>query len=191
MNLARSLRGRTPGMWHPTPCVGRTGSRAPPAPNPKEDTMAITRSYTRTHSPWQQLDEMNNRLGRLLLDPLYPESTNAGTWMPAVNVEETPEHMILTAELPGLGHEDIDIQIENNVLTLSGEKRESRESAEDNDRRYHMWERRWGRFERAFTLPRTVRSDDIEASFADGVLTVHMPKAPEARGRRVEVRPGV
>lgn len=152
--------------------------------------MAITRSYTRNRSPWQQLDEMNSRLGRLLLDPVFPESTNGGSWMPAVNVEETADHIILTAELPGLSHEDIDIQIENNVLSLSGEKRETREESDGNDRRYHMWERRWGRFERAFTLPRTVRSEQIEASFRDGVLTVHMPKAPEVRGRKVEVRPG-
>lgn len=150
--------------------------------------MAIARNVSRTRSPWHQLDEMNNRLSRLLLDPMASDSANGGSWMPAVNVEETGDQLVLTAELPGLGRDDIDIQLENNVLTLTGEKHETRANEPDSERRYHMWERRWGRFERSFALPRTVRADDISASFDDGVLTVRMPKAPEARGRRIEIQ---
>lgn len=152
--------------------------------------MAITR-YTRrapTYSPWRELEEASTRLARFFDDELST-GTNGGSWMPAVNVEETKEELILTAEFPGMRQEDISIELENNVLSISGEKTEQRTEG-DEDRRYHLWERRYGTFQRSFTLPRTVHADDIRASFENGVLTVHMPKAPEAKGRRIEIAAG-
>jgi len=104
-----------------------------------------------------------------------------------VNVEETADHIVLTAEAPGLTLEDLNVEIENNILTISGEKREEREEGHDN-RRYHLWERRYGSLRRSFTLPRTVDSDSVEARFDNGILTIQMPKAAEAKSRKIEVK---
>lgn len=148
--------------------------------------MALTRYSTRrpTLSPWDELDELTDRLNQVFG---ASRRSNGGTWVPAVNVEETQDQLVLTAEMPGMSHSDIDIELENNILTISGEKQETREE-KDEDRRYHLWERRFGSFQRSFTLPRTVSAEDIEARFQDGILHVHMPKVPEAKGRKIEIR---
>lgn len=153
--------------------------------------MAITRYTRRTpvYSPWRELEEASSQLARFFDDSPFSTGTNGGTWLPPVNVEETKEEMVLTAELPGMTHEDIEIELENNVLSISGEKAEERTEGEE-DRRYHLWERRYGSFQRSFTLPRTVMADDISATFDSGVLTVRLPKAPEAKGRRIEIAAG-
>jgi HSP20 family protein len=106
-------------------------------------------------------------------------------WSPAVNVEETKEELRLTAELPGMGIDDIEIEVENNVLSLRGQKREEEEKE---DRRFHVWERSYGSFERTFTLPRTINTEKISAQFKDGILHVHMPKAPEAKSRKISIK---
>ena len=145
--------------------------------------MAITR-YTYAN-PWRELDHLTNRLSRMF-DGANDTAMANGTWTPAVSVEETENELVLTAELPGLKPEDVDIQLENSVLTIRGQKQLERKE-EDEKRRYHVWERSSGSFERSFTLPRTVKGDDISARFEDGLLRVQMPKAPEARSRRIQV----
>lgn len=154
--------------------------------------MAIARYRTRTVSPWQQLDEMNNRLARLFNESeaagrLFTSASNDADWIPAVNVEETRDEVVLSAELPGMNRDHVELEIENNVLTISGSKEESRTEEGSEDRRYHMWERRWGSFQRSFTLPRTVRAEEISATFTDGVLEIRMPKVAEAKGRKIEI----
>lgn len=147
--------------------------------------MAIVRTGIRSPlSPWRELEEMTNRLNRFF-DTDFPTPTAGGLWAPPVNVTETAEELVLTAELPGVRQEDVEIDLENNILTIRGEKREER--SENGEGRYHLWERRYGSFQRSFTLPRTVKSDDIRASFKDGILTVQMPKAPEAKGRKIAI----
>jgi HSP20 family protein len=106
-----------------------------------------------------------------------------------VNVEEAADELLLTAELPGMLYEDISLDIENNILTIRGEKRETRDEA-DEGRKYHVSERTYGSFHRSFTLPRTVEADSIEARFDNGVLTVRLPKAPEAKSRSIEIAAG-
>ena len=140
--------------------------------------MAITKYTLRNpvYAPWRDLEDVSNRLSRFFDQP---ESNTDRSWTPSVNVSEAKEELLLTAELPGLGEGDVTLELENNVLTISGEKVEQR--------RYHVWERRYGSFKRAFTLPRTVASDDITANFHNGVLTVRLPKAPEAKGRKIEI----
>ena len=81
---------------------------------------------------------------------------------------------------------NVSVEIENNVLTISGEKVEERTEGEE-ERRYHVWERSYGSFRRSFTLPRSVKADDITARFENGILTVHLPKVSEAKGRRIEI----
>lgn len=153
--------------------------------------MAITRYSPRgslSASPWRELEQMSNRLTRLFDEsrPTGTRTADGGSWFPAVNVEETADELVLTAELPGMSHEDIEIEVENNVLTISGEKRNEREETEE--RRYHLWERTYGSFQRSFTLPRTVDADAIDARFDNGILHIHMPKQEEAKGRKISIR---
>lgn len=149
--------------------------------------MAIMRYRTRNLSPWQELDEMTNRLSRIFNEGVTAEPADGTNWYPAVNVEESRDELVLTAELPGMRREDVEIELENNVLSLTGRKEQVREESADQERRYHLWERRWGSFQRSFTLPRTVMADEISATFQDGVLHVRMPKVPEAKGRKIEI----
>ncbi len=149
--------------------------------------MALVR-YTPPNSnftSWPDVDLFSNRLSRIFGSAWdTPEPT--GAWIPAVNVEEAADELLLTAELPGMREEDINVDIENNILTIRGEKREAREEA-DEGRRHHVWERRYGSFHRAFTLPRSVEADAIRADFDGGVLTVRLPKSPEAKSRAIEI----
>jgi len=128
---------------------------------------------------------MTSRLNQMFGDAGRGEASRRAFWTPAVNVEETNEELRLTAELPGMSHDDIEIEVENNVLSLRGEKREEDESE---NRRYHVWERSYGSFERSFTLPRTVKAEEISAEFKDGILHVRMPKAPEAKSRKISIK---
>ena len=151
--------------------------------------MALVRYTPRSNfTSWPDLDLFSNRLSRIFGNTWdTPEPT--GAWIPAVNVEEAADELLLTAELPGMREEDINVDIENNILTIRGEKREAREEA-DEGRRYHVCERRYGSFHRAFTLPRSVEADAIRADFEGGVLTVRLPKAQEAKSRAIEIAAG-
>jgi HSP20 family protein len=151
--------------------------------------MAITRYTMRnpTLSPWRELEEVSNRLARMFDDSAVSTGSNGGNWIPRVNVEETKDELLLSAELPGMSHDDVSIELENNLLTISGEKNEQRTEG-DEERRYHLWERRYGAFQRSFTLPRTVKADDIQASFDNGILTVRMPKVAEAKTRKISIK---
>lgn len=139
--------------------------------------MAIThlRSGNRL-APWWSLTPVDRPFDRLFGEP-------AARWMPAVDVEETGEALVLTADLPGFTEESVEIRLENSVLTLRGEI-----EAPTEKRRYHRRERRLRGFRRSFTLPRTVTADAITATFENGVLRVHIPKAPESKGRTIPVR---
>ena len=150
--------------------------------------MAITRVTRRSPflSPWHELESVSKRLDGLFNSPLRDVPAGAGAWNPPVNVEETEEEMVLSAELPGMGIEDIEIEVENKLLTLRGEKKEIKE--EGDERRYHVWERTYGSFQRRFTLPRTVKTEGISAEFENGILSIRMPKAPEAKSRKIEIK---
>lgn len=144
--------------------------------------MAITRWTNR--NPWREFDALTHRLG--LFEDRFPTPSRAGGWLPAVNVEENADELVLTAELPGLTHDHVEVEVENNILTLRGEKEEER-SEGDPGSKVHLWERSYGSFQRSFTLPRTVRADQISANFEHGILIVRMPKAPEAKSRRITI----
>lgn len=156
--------------------------------------MALTRfrgNWQPTMTPWREMEDLTDRLTQMLGDDFFPAGRReAGAWVPPVNVEEAQDELVLTAELPGMKEDDIEIELENNVLTIRGEKQETRHEEQDENRRYHVWERRYGSFQRSFTLPRTVKAEDISASFQEGVLFVHMPKVPEAQGRKIQIRAG-
>lgn len=105
---------------------------------------------------------------------------------PETDVIETEREIRVVTEMPGLKRENIEIDVENNVLTVRGEKREERTEGEEGGK-FHLSERRYGTFTRSFVLPRDVDSDNIAASFEDGVLTVMIPKSERARRRRISV----
>jgi len=109
-----------------------------------------------------------------------------GAWVPAVDVFENDQHeLVLKAELPDLKREDIDIRVENNALTLSGQKKAEQEFSED---RYHRIERTFGHFSRTFTLPNTVDTGRISAEYKNGVLTVKLPKREDAKPKQIQVQ---
>lgn len=113
--------------------------------------------------------------------------STAGAWSPALDVEETQDAFVLHVELPGCRPEDVEVNLEENVLTVTGERRFYDEREAEGFRRV---ERRFGRFHRAVRLPDRVDPDRVEASFENGLLTVSVPKAEEAKPRRIQVRSG-
>jgi HSP20 family protein len=108
---------------------------------------------------------------------------------PEADVMETETEMRVTVELPGMRSEDIDVDMENNVLTISGEKHEEREEQGEKNT-WHLSERHYGKFSRSFVLPRDLDPEKIQARFEDGVLQVSIPKSEKARRRKVEIQSG-
>jgi HSP20 family protein len=111
--------------------------------------------------------------------------TSPSTWMPPVDIFQTGDHeLVLKAELPDMSREDIDITVENFVLTIKGEKKVSTDVKDD---QYHHIERRYGAFSRSFSLPQTVDSNRVSAEYKNGVLTVRLPLREEAKPRSIKV----
>lgn len=105
-------------------------------------------------------------------------------WVPAVDVIETDEKLVLTAELPGMAEPDITLTLENDVLTLRGEKKEEHR---ENAKGFWLLERSYGAVQRTFALPKSVDAEKIEARFEAGVLTITLPKVPKAQGRTIAI----
>jgi HSP20 family protein len=112
------------------------------------------------------------------------QELTSGAWTPSVDIYETPEEIVLRADLPGVGPGDIDLRIESNTLTLRGERKFLKEATEED---YHRIERSYGTFSRSFQLPGSVDQGGIKAGQKDGVLEVHMPKRPDTRPQQIRV----
>ncbi|MFN0158596.1 MAG: Hsp20/alpha crystallin family protein [Bacteroidota bacterium] len=114
------------------------------------------------------------------------------TWSPAVDIAEHDTEYVVKVELPGINKDDVKITMQNNILTIRGEKKQEKETKESN---LYRVERAYGSFRRSFTLPATVKGDKIEASYNDGILSITLPKADEAKPKQIEVKvkysPGV
>jgi HSP20 family protein len=134
---------------------------------------------------WRELDDVTNRLARMF-DDVSVGRVNGRSFSPAVGVTETSDTLVVTAELPGLTEKDVTVEIENDVLSISGEKTEERTEG-DEERSYHVWERTYGSFRRSFALPRGYAGAEATARFDNGVLEVRLPKKPEAKGRKIEI----
>jgi HSP20 family protein len=138
--------------------------------------------------PFQDLLSIRDRMNRLFEETLSRSRTEEGiagsTWTPAVDIYETSELIVLKADLAGLAREEIEIRVQGTVLTLRGERRFARDAQGEN---YLQLERVYGPFERSFSLPTTVQTDRIRASFRDGVLELTLPKVEEARPRRIAI----
>jgi HSP20 family protein len=113
----------------------------------------------------------------------YPLAASA--WSPAVDIAENDASFVVKMELPGVAKEDVHITMEQNVLTVKGEKKQEKESKTSD---FHRIERSYGTFQRSFTLPSTVKTDRIDATFRDGILNVTLPKAEESRPMEIEVK---
>lgn len=150
---------------------------------------AITRSTTPAYA---DVSTLQGRLNRLFEEAFrgWPVTTQddggslVGQWVPPVDVFEDKDAVQIMAELPGVKPDDVKISLENNVLTVRGEKREVAEEKTD---RVHRYERYYGVFERSFTVPSTVDADHIKASYDLGVLTVRLPKVERAKPREVKI----
>jgi HSP20 family protein len=147
--------------------------------------MAIVR-----FDPFRDLASMQDRINRIFGEAYLRNNdddvTNRGDWRPPVDIYETDKHeIVLRAELPGLKREDLDIRVENNTLTLRGERKRDAEVKQDS---YHRVERTYGAFSRSFSLPTTVNPEGVTATFADGVLTITLPMRDEAKPRQIQVQ---
>lgn len=144
-------------------------------------------SITRyTPSPeFRTLQSQMNRLFEPFLGRAFDDQELAsGSWVPPVDVVEEKDAILVSAELPGVRPEDVEIQYENGVLVLRGQRTFQQESS---DRTYHRVERAYGTFVRSFTLPRSADPDKITASFQNGLLEVRVPKREEAKPKMIPI----
>jgi HSP20 family protein len=135
-----------------------------------------------------ELETLPERINRLFgrdFPAVLPDGH--ALWGPAANLRESEEEYVLSAELPGMNAKDVEIDVQDNVLTMSGEKKTESEKETEKNGHWHLLERTEGRFERSFSLPRSVNPEGIRAEFENGVLTVHLPKRAESKGRRVMI----
>ncbi len=133
--------------------------------------------------PFREMSALQERMNRLFSDvraqaPVRGEEIVQGAWIPAVDIFETNEAIVLKAELPGITAQDISVEVKDNTLTLKGEKKFEKEVKEEN---YHRVERSCGSFQRAFTLPGTIHQEKVKAKFKDGILEITLPKVEEAK----------
>jgi HSP20 family protein len=138
--------------------------------------------------PFRELSSIQNELNRLFgrtFSTEGGEAREAAAWVPAIDVAETQDRFVITAELPGVDPDDVDISVENSVLTLRGDRSFYRETKEED---FHRIERRFGNFARSITLPSTADPERIRASFDTGVLTIEVPKKEEAKPRKIQIK---
>jgi HSP20 family protein len=152
----------------------------------KEDVMA----FIKVNPLFADIAAASDRLNRLMeRDDLWETDgfTARGEWVPAVDIVEGERDVTIKAELPGIEAKDVTISVDNNVLTLKGERRAEKEVRKEN---YHRMERSFGAFSRSFALPATLDSDKVKADFRNGLLTITLPKKEAAKGRLIEVQTG-
>ncbi|MEO8032578.1 MAG: Hsp20/alpha crystallin family protein [Gemmatimonadota bacterium] len=136
--------------------------------------------------PVQNGDLLGFRALNRVFDEAFNLSTHAAptAWVPATDIGESPEGVMLALDLPGVDARDVKISLENRVLTIRGEKQ--RKGAEKGERGYR-YERTFGAFERTFTLPDTLETDKVEASYENGVLSILLPRAEKAKAREIPI----
>lgn len=130
------------------------------------------------------LQEDMQRLLGIALEPGQPAPIRRGTWLPALDIFQTEEALTVTVDLPGVKGEDLDLSVEDSVLTLSGERVSG---AGPDDAKYHRIERPFGEFQRSIQLPSKVDADKISASFDGGVLVIRIPLASKPKPRKIAV----
>ena len=138
--------------------------------------------------PFRNFEERMRRFFGEGFDPFNKsaeESWSLATWSPTCDIYETDNEIVVKAELPEVKKEDVNVSIENNILTIRGERNLSEETKREN---YHRLERSYGEFSRSFTLPSFVDGGKVNAEFKDGMLRVTMPKREEAKPKQIEIK---
>ena len=155
--------------------------------------MTITR-FTPFRGPLNDVALLQNRLNSLFQDFSWPtspggsgESLAAGSFVPAVDIYEDAQKVVLKLEVPGIKQEDLDVRLENQILTIKGERKFESEEKEEN---FHRIERRYGNFVRSFSVPQTVDTDGVTANYDAGILTVTLAKKVEAKPKQVKIGVG-
>ncbi len=145
-------------------------------------------AYLTTRKPIGNLFNLHNEMGRLFGDLLSSQDGDSNTenssWMPTVDISETENGFEIHAELPGVTDDDLNVSVTDNLLTIKGEKRQEEKTEGKN---YHRVERRYGSFQRSFTLPRQVNTSDIKAGFKDGILTLSILKPDEVKPKEIPI----
>lgn len=142
--------------------------------------MTPWKSYGGLRPFYRDMDDWWNRFFRE-----SPLSESSWEWTPTIDVSESDGKVVVKAEMPGLDAKDIDIDITGDVLTLRGEKKAEEEKK---DERFYYRERHHGSFQRSFRLPTSVDSDNVDAHFKNGVLTINLPKSEESKQRKIEIK---
>ena len=145
--------------------------------------MGITR-----WDPFRDLSILQERMNRLFEDAgrgyRGDEAAATTTWSPAVDIFETENDIMVKAELPGIERKDITLNLDNNVLTLKGERKFEKETRQEN---YHRIERAYGGFSRAFSIPAIVDEEKIRADYKDGILTIALPKKEQVKPKQIKI----
>jgi HSP20 family protein len=151
-------------------------------------TMTRWDPFQDLRSAQDEMAQMSPMLAHALGLQGQPQGSGTATaWAPALDISERKDAYLVTVELPGVEADDLDITMEDGLLTIQGERQFAHDSSEQ---QFHRVERRYGAFRRSITLPAQVQAEQIEASFEDGVLQIVVPKAEEAKPKRIQVRPG-
>jgi HSP20 family protein len=141
--------------------------------------------------PFREYATLQDRINRVFRDSYrsasQDDSLTTSSFAPAVDVYEDEHKLTLKIEVPGINEQDIDVRVENNTLTVHGERKIEKEEKEENYRRV---ERQYGRFTRTFTLPQIVDSENVSASYDKGVLNISLPKKAEAKPKQIKVNVG-
>jgi HSP20 family protein len=142
-------------------------------------------------TPWKpfEFDRLRREMDRVW-DSFFEgrpsrRTREEGEWLPSLDVSETKSDLVVKAELPGMEAKDIEISLNEGLLTIKGEKKQEREEKEEG---YHLIERSYGTFTRSIRLPKDVQSDKIKASFKNGVLKVILPKSEEAKKKEIKIK---
>ena len=146
-------------------------------------------AIVRWMDPFRDVMGIQNRVNRLFEELLTrgrgrEEGLEAGAWIPAVDIYETDDDLVVKAELPGVEKDQIGVEVKGGVLTLRGERKHEKDVKEEN---YHRIERGYGNFLRSFALPASVEEEKVSARLTGGVLEIHLPKKAEAKPKQVKI----
>ena len=183
MRLVRSHRSN--------PAVGPDLAGLAHRLNRNQPRMGKTMNALTSWDPFKEMEETQNRLARFfrLRPARFPngdkEAMTATEWAPSVDIVEYDKEWLVKADLPEVKREDVQVTVDNGVLTIAGERKLEKE---EKDKKYHRIERSYGNFLRSFTLPDAADGSKVNAEFKDGVLIVHLPKTEKARPKAVEVK---
>lgn len=142
----------------------------------------------RALAPWKGMYALRQEMDRVFdrfFEPRWGELESTGEWAPKVDMSETNDAVVVKAEIPGVEQKDINVSLQDQALTIKGEKHHEKE---EKDEKYYRVERSWGAFTRSFRMPAAVESDKVAATFKDGTLTIKLPKAPAAKGTTIPVK---